>query len=233
MLILKKQSSLCWGDCWLWRIFKSKAIIEVDEYFVQSGMLFIETGEAGVGKLQRHFSIGFNRARRIIDQLQESGVISHAECGESIKILMTKKQFEEYLKNVEITIAENSIPKYEINNEEERIHMYNDKFDYMTGEDFEEFIANILKKIGFYNIQLTKKSGDQGVDILAEKQGIKHAIQCKRKRCYALGQKSIKRIVWYIRRRGYSYSFLKIYRTVIESCWCKHGAEYFQPCKIP
>lgn len=162
------------------KIYKSNAIIEVDEYFIQSGMFFIEAGEAGLGKLQRHFSIGFNRAGRIMDQLQESGVIGHAESGESRKILMTKEQFEEYLMNVGITIKENSIPKQEVNNEEERIHMYSDKFDYMTGEDFEEFIANILKKIDFYNIQLTKKSGDQGVDILAEKQGIKHAIQCKR-----------------------------------------------------
>lgn len=61
-----------------------------------------------------------------------------------------------------------------------RVNMYNNKYDYMTGEDFEVFVSQILKKIGFYNIQLTKGSGDQGVDILAEKDGIKYAIQCKR-----------------------------------------------------
>ena len=60
------------------------------------------------------------------------------------------------------------------------IDMYNNKIDYMTGEDFELYVAQMLGKIGFYNIQTTKGSGDQGVDILAEKEGMKYAFQCKR-----------------------------------------------------
>lgn len=60
-----------------------------------------------------------------------------------------------------------------------QVNMYNN-YDYMTGEDFEVFIAQILENIGFCNIQLTKGSGDQGVDILAEKDNIKYAFQCKR-----------------------------------------------------
>lgn len=58
--------------------------------------------------------------------------------------------------------------------------IYNKEIDYMTGEEFEIFIAQILRSTGFYNINLTKGSGDQGVDILAEKDGIKYAFQCKR-----------------------------------------------------
>ena len=58
--------------------------------------------------------------------------------------------------------------------------MYNNKIDYMTGEDFELYVAQMLGKIGFYNIQTTKGSGDQGVDILAEKEGMKYDFQCKR-----------------------------------------------------
>ena len=68
----------------------------------------------------------------------------------------------------------------EINWKSNRIDMYNNKIDYMTGEDFELYIAQMLGKIGFYNIQTTKGSGDQGVDILAEKEGMKYAFQCKR-----------------------------------------------------
>lgn len=70
--------------------------------------------------------------------------------------------------------------KKETYENEDRIKMYNNHYDYMTGEDFETFIAQILGKIGFCNIQLTKGSGDQGVDILAEKDNIKYAFQCKR-----------------------------------------------------
>lgn len=49
----------------------------------------------------------------------------------------------------------------------------------MSGHNFEFFCADILRKNGFSDVQVTKGSGDQGVDILAKKDGIKYAIQCK------------------------------------------------------
>lgn len=54
--------------------------------------------------------------------------------------------------------------------------------DNMDGVTFEIYCAELLKKNGFSNVSLTKSSGDQGVDILAEKDGIRYAIQCK---CYS------------------------------------------------
>lgn len=54
--------------------------------------------------------------------------------------------------------------------------------DEMEGHDFEYFCAELLKKRGFEEVEVTKGSGDYGVDILAEKEGITYAIQCK---CYA------------------------------------------------
>ena len=38
----------------------------------------------------------------------------------------------------------------------------------------------MLKKRGFIDVEVTKGSGDNGVDILAEKDGVSYAIQCKR-----------------------------------------------------
>ena len=55
-------------------------------------------------------------------------------------------------------------------------------FDTMEGHDFEYFCADILKKNGFENVEVTQGSGDHGIDILAEKDGITYAIQCK---CYS------------------------------------------------
>ena len=52
----------------------------------------------------------------------------------------------------------------------------------MRGLDFERWCAEMLRKNGFVNVRVTQGSGDQGVDVLAEKDGIKYAIQCK---CYA------------------------------------------------
>lgn len=51
--------------------------------------------------------------------------------------------------------------------------------DKMNGHDFEYFCAELLRKNGFSDVKVTKGSGDQGVDILAKKDGIKYAIQCK------------------------------------------------------
>lgn len=51
--------------------------------------------------------------------------------------------------------------------------------DGMDGHAFEYFCADLLRKNDFTDVSVTKGSGDQGVDILATKGGIKYAIQCK------------------------------------------------------
>ncbi len=52
--------------------------------------------------------------------------------------------------------------------------------DEMEGHDFEYFCAELLEKRGFLEVEVTRGSGDYGVDILAEKEGVTYAIQCKR-----------------------------------------------------
>lgn len=52
--------------------------------------------------------------------------------------------------------------------------------DLMDGHDFEYWCSDLLYKTGFQNVEVTQASGDDGVDILAGKDGIKYAIQCKR-----------------------------------------------------
>lgn len=49
----------------------------------------------------------------------------------------------------------------------------------MTGEDFEEYVKEILQRNGYKHVRLTKRSGDYGVDILAEYKGETYGIQCK------------------------------------------------------
>ena len=55
-----------------------------------------------------------------------------------------------------------------------------DIFEDMEGYEFEYFCADLLKQKGFLDVEVTKGSGDYGVDILAEKDGVTYAIQCKR-----------------------------------------------------
>ena len=53
--------------------------------------------------------------------------------------------------------------------------------DEMEGYDFEYYCADLLQRAGFQEVEVTKGSGDFGADILAEKDGVSYAIQCK---CY-------------------------------------------------
>lgn len=66
--------------------------------------------------------------------------------------------------------------------------------DYMDGHDFEYFCAGLLRSNGFSNVRVTKASGDQGVDIIATKNGAKYAIQCKRS-SNLLGNRPIQEVV--------------------------------------
>ena len=60
-----------------------------------------------------------------------------------------------------------------------RSHAINE-IDEMDGIEFESFCAGLLKKRGFSEVQVTRSSGDFGIDILAQKEGVTYAIQCKR-----------------------------------------------------
>lgn len=63
-------------------------------------------------------------------------------------------------------------------------------FDLMDGRDFEYYCADLLRRRGFQEVEVTKGSGDYGIDILAERDGVTYAIQCK---CYgdSVGVKAV------------------------------------------
>lgn len=49
----------------------------------------------------------------------------------------------------------------------------------LDGPEFEAYVALVLQDNGFRRVQITKGSGDQGVDILCERNGKTYAVQCK------------------------------------------------------
>lgn len=49
----------------------------------------------------------------------------------------------------------------------------------LDGPEFEAYVALVLEDNGFRHVEITKGSGDQGVDILAERNGKTYAVQCK------------------------------------------------------
>ena len=50
----------------------------------------------------------------------------------------------------------------------------------MSGSEFEHFCAKLLRLNGYTNVRITPGAGDQGIDIIAEKDDMKWAFQCKR-----------------------------------------------------
>ena len=67
---------------------------ERDAYFEQAARFIIEKDKASIGMLQRMFKIGFNRAARIMDQLEEAGVVAGEQGTKPREILMSMEQFE-------------------------------------------------------------------------------------------------------------------------------------------
>lgn len=70
---------------------------DYDSYFADAGRFVIEKDKASIGMLQRVFKIGFNRAARIVDQLENAGVVGAEEGTKPRKILMSPEQFETFV----------------------------------------------------------------------------------------------------------------------------------------
>lgn len=70
---------------------------DTDAYFAEAAKFVIEKDKASIGMLQRVFKIGFNRAARIVDQLEDAGVVGAEEGTKPRRILMSMEQFENYM----------------------------------------------------------------------------------------------------------------------------------------
>ncbi|ACY97010.1 MULTISPECIES: restriction endonuclease [Thermomonospora] len=58
-----------------------------------------------------------------------------------------------------------------------------DRVDVMTGDEFEELTAELLRRDGFRGVQVVGRAGDRGVDVLATSPGGRRiAVQCKRQK---------------------------------------------------
>lgn len=67
------------------------------------------------------------------------------------------------------------------------------EIDSMEGHDFEYWCAELLRRIGFNKVTVTRGSGDDGIDIIAFYDGQKYGIQCKRS--YSrIGNKAIQEV---------------------------------------
>ena len=66
-----------------------------DQLFEKAAEIVMETGQASTSFLQRKLSVGYARGAKIIDQLEDYGVIGPAEGSKPRKVLMTKQMWLE------------------------------------------------------------------------------------------------------------------------------------------
>ncbi len=67
---------------------------EEDELFPEAVRILIESGQASISMLQRRLRIGYARAARLIDMMEERGIVGKYEGGKPRAILMTMEQYQ-------------------------------------------------------------------------------------------------------------------------------------------
>ncbi len=72
-------------------------MMEKDSYFSEAAKIIVDKEKASIGMLQRYLKVGFNRAARIMDQLEEAGIVGPEEGTKPRKVLMTKEEYETYI----------------------------------------------------------------------------------------------------------------------------------------
>jgi S-DNA-T family DNA segregation ATPase FtsK/SpoIIIE len=70
------------------------ASADCDEYLQQAIELVVGKDKASVSMLQRYFRIGFNRASRLMEQLETRGIVGADEGSKPRKVLLTKEEFD-------------------------------------------------------------------------------------------------------------------------------------------
>jgi S-DNA-T family DNA segregation ATPase FtsK/SpoIIIE len=77
----------------------SKSLKEVDQMFEQCARLVVTSGSGSTSMLQRRFNLGYNRAGRIMDQLEAAGIVGASTGGKPRELMVhTEHELEEILK---------------------------------------------------------------------------------------------------------------------------------------
>lgn len=70
---------------------------DLDDMFWQTVQFVIESGKASTSVLQRKFSLGYARAARIIDTMEEKGIIGPYEGAKPRQVIMTMAEYREMM----------------------------------------------------------------------------------------------------------------------------------------
>nr|WP_307760028.1 DNA translocase FtsK [uncultured Peptostreptococcus sp.] len=68
---------------------------DTDEFLYDAIEFVVNNGQASASMLQRKFKIGFNRAARLIDDMEERGIVGPSEGSKPRKVLISKEQLSQ------------------------------------------------------------------------------------------------------------------------------------------
>ena len=84
---------------------------DYDELLPAAIEVVVETGMASVSMLQRRLKLGYSRAARLVDQMEEKGVVGPFEGSKPRQVLITKEQWQEMqFKQDMVPIASEPVP---------------------------------------------------------------------------------------------------------------------------
>lgn len=66
-----------------------------DELFWEAVRIFVESGKASVSLLQRRLRIGYSRAARLVDMMEERGIVSEPDNNKKREVLIDREQLAE------------------------------------------------------------------------------------------------------------------------------------------
>ena len=66
-----------------------------DELLGAAVEVILETGQASVSMLQRRLKLGYSRAARLVDQMEERGIVGPFEGSKPRQLLITREQWQE------------------------------------------------------------------------------------------------------------------------------------------
>ena len=68
---------------------------EEDELLPAAVEVVLETGQASVSMLQRRLKLGYSRAARLVDQMEERGIVGPFEGSKPRQLLITREKWQE------------------------------------------------------------------------------------------------------------------------------------------
>ncbi|MCL6597310.1 MAG: DNA translocase FtsK [Alicyclobacillus macrosporangiidus] len=69
---------------------------DLDELFFDAVDLVVDTGQASVSMIQRRFRVGYSRAARIVDQMEQRGLVGPFEGSKPREVLITAEEWQRF-----------------------------------------------------------------------------------------------------------------------------------------